>query len=140
MGKIKVYFAGSIRGGREKAEDYKKIADFLEEYAEILDKHVVNPELKATGESLNKREIYERDIKWIEQSDIVIAEVTNPSLGVGYEIAYAEKLNKKIICLCEDTVNLSAMIGGDQYLDLILYSSVEELKDKLLVKLTQIWL
>ena len=135
MGKIKVYFAGSIRGGRDKAEDYKKIASLIEDYAEILDKHVVNPKLKATGESINQEEIYERDIKWIEKSDIFIAEVTNPSLGVGYEIAYAEKLNKKIICLCEKNTNVSAMIAGNKYLDLIFYSSVDELKDILITKM-----
>ena len=135
MEKIKVYFAGSIRGGRDKAEDYKKIASLIEDYAEILDKHVVDPKLKATGESINQEEIYERDIKWIEKSDIFIAEVTNPSLGVGYEIGYAEKLNKKIICLCEETANISAMIGGNKNLDLIFYSSIDELKDKLIIKM-----
>ena len=137
MEKIKVYFAGSIRGGRDKAEDYKKIASLIEDYAEILDKHVVDPKLKATGESINQEEIYERDIKWIEKSDIFIAEVTNPSLGVGYEIGYAEKLNKKIICLCEETANISAMIGGNKNLDLIFYSSIDELKDKLIIKMLE---
>lgn len=95
----KVYFAGAIRGTREKANEYKKIGDFIEEYAEILDKHVVDPELSNMGESLDKTEIYKRDIGWIAESDIVFAEVTMPSLGVGYEIAYAEKLGKKIVCL-----------------------------------------
>ena len=61
----------------------------------------------------------------------MIAEVSTPSLGVGYEIAYAERLNKKIICLCENTANLSSMIGGNPKLDLILYSKVDELKKKL---------
>ena len=137
MEKIKVYFAGSIRGGRDKAEDYKKIASLIEDYAEILDKHVVDLKLKVTGESINQEEIYERDIKWIEKSDIFIAEVTNPSLGVGYEIGYAEKLNKKIICLCEETANISAMIGGNKNLDLIFYSSIDELKDKLIIKMLE---
>ena len=131
MNKIKVYFAGSIRGGRDKADNYKKIAEYIEEYAEILDKHVVDPKLSSKGESMSKDEIYERDINWIKQSDLRIAEVSNPSRGVGYEIAYAERLNKKIICLCENTANLSAMISGNPKLDLILYSKVDELKKKL---------
>ena len=100
----KVYFAGAIRGTREKANEYKKIGDFIEEYAEILDKHVVDP-------------------------DIVFAEVTMPSLGVGYEIAYAEKLGKKIVCLCHEGVNLSAMIHGNNNLEVIFYNDVEELWD-----------
>lgn len=136
MKKLKIYFAGSIRGGRDKAEDYKKIADYIEKYAEILDKHVVDPKLNSKGESIRANEIYERDIKWIKQSDIVIAEVTNPSLGVGYEIAYAEKLGKRIICLCEKNANLSAMISGNPNLDVILYLTVDELKDKLINRLT----
>ena len=131
MNKIKVYFAGSIRGGRDKADNYKKIAEYIEAYAEILDKHVVDPKLSSKGEAMSKDEIYERDIDWIKQSDIMIAEVSTPSLGVGYEIAYAERLNKKIICLCENTANLSAMISGNPKLDLILYSKVDELKKKL---------
>ena len=135
MEKLKIYFAGSIRGGRNKAEDYKKIADYIEEYAEILDKHVVDPNLNSKGESKKANEIYERDINWIKQCDILIAEVTNPSLGVGYEIAYAEKLGKKIICLCEKNTNLSAMINGNPNLDVISYLSVCELKDKLLDRL-----
>lgn len=135
MEKLKIYFAGAIRGGRDKAKDYRKIADYIEEYAEILDKHVVDPKLNSKGEFIKANEIYERDIKWIKQSDIVIAEVTNPSLGVGYEIAYAEKLGKKIICLCEKDANLSAMISGNPNLDVILYLTVDELKDKLLNRL-----
>lgn len=125
----KVYFAGAIRGTREKANEYKKIGDFIEEYAEILDKHVVDPELSNMGESLDKTEIYKRDIEWIAESDIVFAEVTMPSLGVGYEIAYAEKLGKKIVCLCHEGVNLSAMIHGNNNLEVIFYNDVEELWD-----------
>lgn len=125
----KVYFVGAIRGSREKANEYKKIGDFIEEYAEILDRHVVDPELSDMGESLDETEIYERDIEWIAESDIVFAEVTMPSLGVGYEIAYAEKLGKKIVCLCHEGANLSAMIHGDSNLEVIFYNDVEELQD-----------
>lgn len=48
----KIYFAGSIRGGRDKAEDYKKIVDILKKYAIILDEHVANPKLDSTGEKI----------------------------------------------------------------------------------------
>ena len=41
-------------------------------------------------------EIHDRDMNWITQSDIFVAEVSNPSLGVGYEISAAISLNKKI--------------------------------------------
>ena len=40
---MKFYFAGAIRGGREKLDIYMKINELLEQYGEILDKHVANP-------------------------------------------------------------------------------------------------
>lgn len=129
---LKIYFAGSIRGGRDKVNDYKLIVDFLEKYGVVLDKHVANPKLTSNGEKISEEEIYERDIKWINECDLVIAEVTNPSLGVGYEIAYAEKLNKKIVCIAEENINLSAMIKGNNNIILNTYNSISELEKLLL--------
>ncbi len=127
----KIYFACSIRGGRDKAEDYKKIVDILKKYAIILDEHVANPKLDSTGEKISDEDIYKRDVNWINECDLLVAEVTNPSLGVGYEIGYAEKLNKKIICLYEQKTNLSGMISGNPKLLLISYDKPENLELKL---------
>lgn len=44
--------------------------------------------LKAQTEAIGIH-VYERDIEWLRQSDIGVAECTSPSLGVGYELAYA---------------------------------------------------
>ena len=49
--------------------------------------------------SLNDSEILERDMEWLSQSQVVVAEVTQPSLGVGFEIARAITLNKPVLCL-----------------------------------------
>ena len=80
-------------------------------------------------------EIYQRDINWIKECDIVVAEVSTPSLGVGYEISYAEHLEKKIVCLCDETVRVSAMIGGNNKLELIRYKD----DDDLILKLEKIF-
>jgi nucleoside 2-deoxyribosyltransferase len=48
---------------------------------------------------LNDAEILERDLEWLSQAHVVIAEVTQPSLGVGFEIARAITLNKPVLCL-----------------------------------------
>lgn len=44
--------------------------------------------------------IYKRDVDWLLESDFVIAEVTQPSLGVGYELGFAEAKGKPVLCLC----------------------------------------
>lgn len=129
--KKKVYFAGAIRGGRNKATDYQKIINSLKKYYIVLDEHVANPTLSSKGEEIAAHQVYQRDINWIQECDILFAEVTNPSLGVGYELAYAERLNKKIICMYEENANLSAMIAGNSNFVLIPYSFVEELQDKI---------
>ena len=53
---------------------------------------------------------------WLGESDLVIAECTQTSLGVGYELGIAEKLNKPVLVLyrgTEDSKRLSAMLSGN---------------------------
>ena len=90
---MKIYFAGSIRGGRQDAKKYFELIDFLSTQAEVLTEHVGSSELGARGEdALPDLEIHRRDLEWLESCDAVVAEVTTPSLGGGYEIGIAEKL------------------------------------------------
>ncbi len=128
---MKIYFAGAIRGGRQKIEDYKKIIEKLESYGEVLTKHIADSSITDKGENnLTLKQIYERDIEWLEKADLVIAEVSVPSLGIGYEIGHAEALQKKIICFYEMNENnaaLSAMIGGNNNLIIYKYNNVEEI-------------
>lgn len=128
---LKIYFGGSIKGARSKVEDYKKIVDYLKTIGTVLDEHVADPNLQASGESITSTEIYNRDVSWINECDILIAEVTVPSLGVGYEIGYAESLNKRIICLYQNDESISAMIKGNNSITHISYDDVDELLTKL---------
>lgn len=128
---LKIYFGGSIKGGRSKVEDYKKIVDYLKTIGTVLDEHVADPNLQSSGESITSTEIYNRDVSWINECDILIAEVTVPSLGVGYEIGYAESLNKRIICLYQNDESISAMIKGNNSITHISYDDVAELITKL---------
>ena len=128
---LKIYFGGSIKGGRSKVEDYKKIVDYLKTIGTVLDEHVADPNLQSSGESITSTEIYNRDVSWINECDILIAEVTVPSLGVGYEIGYAESLNKRIICLYQNDESISAMIKGNNSITHISYNDVDELLTKL---------
>lgn len=128
---LKIYFGGSIKGGRSKVEDYKKIVNYLKTIGTVLDEHVADPNLQSSGESITSTEIYNRDVSWINECDILIAEVTVPSLGVGYEIGYAESLNKRIICLYQNDESISAMIKGNNSITQISYDDVDELLTKL---------
>lgn len=137
---MKIYFAGSIRGGRDDKDLYLQIIQHLGNYGQVLTEHIGLESLTNQGETnITDNWIFNRDVDWVHQSDILVAEVTTPSLGVGYEIGLAESLNKKIICLFrnqKDNTNhppkrLSAMINGNQNLTLINYTDLKEAKDKL---------
>lgn len=123
----KVYFACSIRGGRDDAEYYGQLVQVTKKYAEVLTEIFADKKLTAEGMNKPSGDIWSNDIRWIGQADAVIAEVTNPSLGVGYEIAAAEKMGKPILCLfrSEEGRKLSAMIDGSPGATVIEYTDVQ---------------
>ncbi len=124
---MKIYFAGSIRGGRQDIEYYKELIEHLKKHGTVLTEHIASSELTSMGEEqLQDEEIYNRDLEWLNQAEIVIAEVTTPSLGVGYELAIAEQLNKPILCLYRPEKRISAMLAGNKKLRMVAYNSIEE--------------
>ena len=126
----KIYFAGSIRGGRGDIDLYAQIIGLLRGYGQILTEHLANPKISSYGEThMSNAEIYERDISRMNEADIVIAEVTTPSLGVGYELGYAEAQNKKIVVLYrpQERKRLSAMLAGNQNMTIVEYTDMSEL-------------
>ena len=129
---MKIYFAGSIRGGREDADLYMQIIKHLKQYGEVLTEHIGHKDLEISGEDvMNDNEIHNRDLEWILQSDIVVAEVTTPSLGVGYEIGRAFENNKRVLCLYrpQDGKRLSAMIAGSPNVSIKEYKTLNEAKN-----------
>lgn len=114
---LKVYFACSINGGGDTSL-YLTILEMIKATgADVLSEIFVHDVINLGGSPLPSDQIYTRDVNMIKACDVVIAEVTNPSLGVGYELAYAEKLGRPILCLFNKTIrnNLSAMVAGNPY-------------------------
>jgi nucleoside 2-deoxyribosyltransferase len=121
---MKIYFSGSIRGGRKYQPIYKEIINYLKKYGEVLTEHIGRNNLNE-GEWPDEL-IYEKDMEWLEEADVLIAEVSQPSLGVGYEIRRAEELKKKILCLYKNGIKVSAMVLGNKNLNVKEYKNLEE--------------
>ena len=108
---MKIYFAGSIRGGRQDAELYRKVIAVLKENHQVLTEHVGDLSL-STVEDKGDKAIYEQDTVWLRECDVVVAECTQVSLGVGYELAYAEAHDKEVhIFYRPQAAQLSAMLA-----------------------------
>ena len=135
--KKKIYFAGSIRGGRDFADLYRKMIEHMQMTDIVLTEHIgqANLNLKEKGR-ISDAEIYNQNTAWLRESDMVLAECSNSSLGVGYELAYAER--REIPCHIfydKSKTQLSAMLTGNPYFDIYPYQTEEELfslLDKLL--------
>ncbi len=126
---MKIYFAGSIRGGREDAELYFQIIDYLKNFGEVLTEHVGDVLLSKMGDDgITDTFIHDRDLEWLKTADVLVAEVTTVSMGVGYEIGRAVEAGKPVLCLfrADSGKNLSAMIAGCTDLTVQNYQTLEE--------------
>ena len=122
---MKIYFAGSIRGGRADVGLYHRVIEYLKQNHIVLTEHVGDLDLQEAAPDV---EIYAQDTAWLRESDVVIAECSNPSLGVGYELAYAERFNKPVhIFYNRFRTTLSAMLTGDSYFTIHLYEDESEI-------------
>jgi hypothetical protein len=125
---LKIYFAGSIRAGRDDVPTYEAIINHLKRAGDVLTEHVGDYSLSTYGQShLTDQDICQRDLDWLASSDLVVAEVTTPSLGVGYEIGTAVAHDIPVIALYRgDRGRLSAMIAGSPGIVTRTYEDVSE--------------
>jgi len=129
---MNIYFCGSIRGGRDLASTYAEMIAMLGSYGRVLTEHLGSDEvIEAKDRVLSDKEIHDRDLQWIVDSDLLVAEVTVPSLGVGYEIGRAIEMGKPVLCLFKQgsEYTISAMIAGSDKVEMKYYQSLEEVKD-----------
>lgn len=125
----RIYFAGSITGGRQQASTYVAIIAELRSHGRVLTEHVGDSHLDGAGETaLDAQEIFLRDVAWVDTSDALVADVTVPSLGVGYEIGRAEARGIPVLALFDRSSGrkLSAMVSGNAAVRTMDYATAEE--------------
>ena len=133
---INVYLAAPIRGNTGHQEQVKLIRDWMVQHYNVITEDIFSP---GDNIQLTDREIYQRDIDWINQADVLIAEVSQPSHGVGYEISYAlHQAHIPVIALVNNTMVdsdldidlhaqtklVSAMISGNPSVLIVQYTTV----------------
>jgi len=86
---MKIYFGFTVVGDRSTLENARKIVEILESLGhEVLTKHLVRDDAREIDRLISPQEVYHRDMKWLQQCDLFIAEVSGTSFGVGYEAGY----------------------------------------------------
>jgi len=111
---MNIYFACSITGGREFEAAYQEIvAALTADGHEIPTSHLAQSDAMENERELSPQDVYERDTNWIQNCDVLIAEVSAPSHGVGYEIGFALNIGKPVLCLHQRDRRVSKMITGN---------------------------
>jgi nucleoside 2-deoxyribosyltransferase len=126
---MNIYFACSITGGRDFESVYQTITKALaDDQHEVPTAHLAESGVTVLEAAIDPLEVYARDVEWIRASDVLIAEVSAPSHGVGYEIGFALGLGKRVLALYEDGRKVSKMISGnpDSNLKVASYKTPEE--------------
>ncbi len=124
----KLFLSGSMRGGRRLLDTYKFILEvLLSSGAEVLSQHVARDTIFEEEQGMSEAEIFMRDMGGVERCDCFIAEVTVPSIGVGYEICHAVGLGKPVLCVYEDGAKASAMVLGNKGVVAQDYGDLDEL-------------
>ncbi len=125
----KVFLSGSIRGGRRLVETYRFMADvMIGAGVEVLSEHVARDTVFAEERNMTEKEIFLRDMGGIVQCDCLVAEVSVPSVGVGYEICHAVDLKKPVLCVYERGAKVSAMVLGNKGVVAQDYGDLDELQ------------
>ncbi len=134
----KIFFSCSIAGGRDHAHVYEDIVIYIKAngvhvLSEIFADKTLTVEdgtKHKLGRKLTDAEIRQWDLDWVQEADAIVAEVTQPSLGVGYEIAKAEEIGKPILALFHQDSGrrLSPMIAGNPNVKIIRYKDVSEVE------------
>ena len=126
---MNIYFACSITGGRQDELVYQKLVAALQEFGHHVPTALLaSPEVIPLEGVVIPEEVYARDVAWIAGCDLLLAEISTPSHGVGYEIGYALSLGKPVFCLHRQGCKVSKMILGnpDPHLTVRTYGTPEQ--------------
>ena len=132
---MRVYFGFTVAGSRSSVEAAKKIVEVLQSMGhEVLTSHLLREDAWEGDRRLPPQEVFARDMRWLAQCDIFIAEVSGSSFGLGFETGYLLGATpKKTILFYERAVErmISLLIVGNTHSNCILapYSRLDELEE-----------
>ncbi len=134
MSSIKIYFAYTIRGDKSRKHTAKEIVNMLKQKGHNVMTEIFLSDTAEDDENhLSPQEIFERDVRWLEECDCLVSEVSGSSFGIGYEIAYVSgALNKKAFILyhkgAENKISRMAVGNTHPNCKVFAYSDLDDIK------------
>ena len=131
---MNVYFGFTVAGDRSAIDTASKVVRLLEQLGhKVLTRHLVEENAWEADRRISAQQVYCRDMAWLEQSDLFIAEVSGSSFGLGFEAGYLlGATNKRVILLyqreLEQRVSLLISGNGHRNCTIVPYATVEEVE------------
>jgi nucleoside 2-deoxyribosyltransferase len=86
---MRIYLACTVRGKRDALPALRDIVSRLQKHGhEVLTAHLLRDDIEQVEATLSEAQVYERDVRWLEACDAVVAEASGSSYGVGFEVGY----------------------------------------------------
>ena len=124
---MNIYFSCSITGGRQDQRIYEKIVEYLQNTGhDVPTAQLASKDIMLDESSMDAVDVFNRDLDWVRECDALIAEVSTPSHGVGYEIAAAIFQGKKVMCCYHKGKKISKIISGNTYENLMIFAYTDE--------------
>jgi 2'-deoxynucleoside 5'-phosphate N-hydrolase len=140
---MKIYFGFTVAGDRSSVVAATKIVELLEELGhEVLTRHLIREDAWQVDRFISPQEVYLRDMMWLKQCDLFVAEVSGSSFGLGFETGYLlGATEKKVVLFYRRAVEtkISLLITGITHPNcrLVPYSELDEVQDWITYKLFQ---
>jgi nucleoside 2-deoxyribosyltransferase len=86
---VRIYLACTVRGDRGGVEAGRLINERLQLHGhQVLTTHLLDDDVDRAESALSEREIFDRDMRWLASCDVLVAEASGSSYGVGFEVGY----------------------------------------------------
>jgi nucleoside 2-deoxyribosyltransferase len=119
---MRIYLACTVRGDRGAVAGLRSLVASLEAAGHtILTKHLLDDNVEGAESTLTERAVYERDIEWLEACDILIADASGSSFGVGFEVGYvlgrSDRTDQRVVLLyrADRRDQISRLIVGNAH-------------------------
>jgi nucleoside 2-deoxyribosyltransferase len=131
-----IYLACTVRGDRGGVLAGRAVCERLIALGhDVLTTHLLADDVNEAESTLSEADVYRRDLEWLSRCDVLVAEASGSSYGVGFEVGYVlgrAGVSGQRVVLLYDTArhsSVSRLITGncDAHCTTVGYSSIDEL-------------
>jgi nucleoside 2-deoxyribosyltransferase len=133
---VNIYLACTVRGDRGGIAAGRAICERLQQSGhQVLTTHLLADDVDDAEAKLTEEDVYRRDLEWLTSCDVLVAEASGSSYGVGFEVGYvlgrAQATGQQVVLLYDRARRhaISRLITGnrDAHCTTFGYGSIDEL-------------